>query len=737
MNSTDVQALLPGAAKLVEAAERARGETPVLGAYHWLRVLVEYHGLMLEARAPELHVAQARKRALDALAAGDAGPALDAATVLTEARRSATARGAERVAERDIADVVLAALGYAVSGAPPQPQPADPLPQATTATDGYQARTLEPTPTLDKLGYDLTRAAADGKLSQIVGRSDEIQLMIETLCRRTKRNPALVGPAGVGKTAIVEGLAQRIVRGEVPAALRNCRVVALQPSHIVAGASMAGEFEARMKAIIGEASQDGLVLFIDEMHSLIGAGGRSGATDAASLLKPALARGDLACIAATTDDEYRRYIEDDSALERRFQPIRVHELSAAETLPVLLTLSAGHQRERGVRVDDDILLWLIDFSQRFMRNRYLPDKAVDLLDQCVAYAHTNGREVVTLADAMAVAQRMVGMPASIEERAVALRQELANRVALPQEDLAGLVNRLEVTLRGLDLRPARPNAVVLLLDAAAEQAGALAEVVAETITGSIERVVAIDFSRFTDHWSLSMLLGSGPGYVGYEDAAPIHAISQTPWCVLLCRNIDAAHSSVQAVLAQALADGFFTDAASRRVYLSDTVVILTAGISVGGTAGEIGFGAGRGAPNAADAAARAIAVARPVLGDALLNRCDVVCARTIATSAAQRTWLETRLLQDLAVRYLKYGITLDWEPAVIEWLAQSGATGGGWEKLVDDRLAPLLIPHLPDAEPFAGDQRPAIALTLYVDNGEITVREGPATAGTQGGAHAD
>jgi ATP-dependent Clp protease ATP-binding subunit ClpC len=640
------------------------------------------------------------------------------------------------VAERDIADVVLAALGYPLAAdAAPVSTPAPPV---TPAADGpsvaqgaYRPRATQPTPTLDALGRDLTRAALEGKLAPIVGRAEEIQLMIETLCRRTKRNPALVGPAGVGKTAIVEGLAQRIVAGQVPPALANCRIVALQPSHVVAGASMAGEFEERMRRIIAEASQDGLVLFIDEVHSLMGAGGRMGATDAASLLKPSLARGDLACIAATTDDEYRRYIEDDTALERRFQPIRIHELSAAETLPVLIALSDVHLQERGVRVNDDILLWLIEFSQRFMRNRYLPDKAVDLLDQCVAYAHTNGRQSVSLQDAMVVAQRMVGMPASIEDRLGALRAELANRVALPEEEMATLVNRLEVTVRGLDLRPSRPNAVVLLLDDAAEQAAALAEVIAETITGSPERVVTIDFSRFTDRWSLSMLLGAGPGYVGYEDTLPIHTVAQTPWCVLHCQNIELCYPAVLAVLAQALADGFFTDATGRRIYLSDTVVILTAAAGLAGADDDIGFGAGQGAhADATQRAARAAAAAREILGDALVDRCDVICARKVETTAAQRRWLETRLLQDLAVRYLKYGLSLEWEPEVVDWLAQAQATAGGWEKLVDDRLAPLLIPHLPAAgEPYAtdgGESKVITPLVLQVRDGTIAVVERPA-----------
>ncbi|RIK43902.1 MAG: hypothetical protein DCC58_09040 [Chloroflexi bacterium] len=602
---------------------------------------------------------------------------------------------------------------------------------------GYRPRATKPTPTLDALGRDLTRAAAEGRLSAIVGRDAEIQLMIETLSRRTKRNPALVGPAGVGKTAIVEGLAQRIVAGQVPETLRNCRVVVIQPSHVVAGASMAGQFEERMKQIIDEASQDGLILFIDEVHSLMGAGGRMGATDAASLLKPALARGDLACIAATTDDEYRRYIEDDTALERRFQPIRVHELSAAETLPVLISLSQEHLRDRNVRVNHDVLLWLIEFSQRFMRNRYLPDKAVDLLDQCVAYAHTNGRTSVSFSDAMAVAQRMVGMPAAVEDRLETLKAELANRVALPEEEMQALVNRLEVTVRGLDLRPSRPNAVVLLLDDAVSQAVTLAEVLAETITGSAERVVTIDFSRFTDRWSLSMLLGAGPGYVGYEDTLPIHKVAQTPWCVLLCQNVDAAYSGVQAVLAQALADGFFTDATGRRIYLSDTTVILTAPVRVADAEQSLGFGSGRAAPpSAAERAAQAAGAARNALGEPLLERCDVVIARTAPTTAAQRRWLETRLLQDLAVRYLKYGVALDWEPEVVDWLANRQDIAGGWEKLVDDQLAPLLIPHLAAAgEPYvssADNTKPATALTLQLRDGKITVSAKTADNATEG-----
>ena len=352
------------------------------------------------------------------------------------------------------------------------------------------------TPLLDKLGVDLTKAAR-AEMSPIIGREEEIELVIETLCRLTKRNPALIGPAGVGKTAIVEGLAQRVARAAVPEALRNLRIIMLPVSVLVANCKYVGEFEERMLALLGEANQPGIVLFIDEAHTVLGAGagGRNG-NDLANILKPALARGEIACIAATTDEEYRLHIESDSALERRFQPVRVQELTPAQTLVVLLRLRDELARLRGVEVPAEELEWIVAFAGQYLRNRHFPDKAVDILEQCVAYGLTQNKARLTQADIELVARRMVGMPLDVSHRLALLHEQLCRRSILPRETVTALVNRLNITLRGFDLRASRPNAVILLTGEAETESSLLAEIIAEYLFSDAERVVAMDFSRF-------------------------------------------------------------------------------------------------------------------------------------------------------------------------------------------------------------------------------------------------
>jgi ATP-dependent Clp protease ATP-binding subunit ClpC len=571
---------------------------------------------------------------------------------------------------------------------------------------------MRPTPLLEQFGRDLTREAREGKLPPVVGRTTEVQLMVETLSRTTKRNPVLVGPAGSGKTAIVEGLAQRIVRGEVPPTLQGARLISLQPSTLVAGAGMVGELEKRMKGLLAEANQDGILLFIDEVHSIIGAGGAPGSSDMASLLKPALARGEIACIAATTDDEYRRFIEQDAALERRFQPIRVQEMSPKQTLMVLQSLRDSLAERRGVAVDDDVLRWLIEFAHRYLRNRYFPDKAVDLLEQCVAFALTQGRATLTLVEAETVAQRMIGMPLAIEDRLKPLHEQLIQNALLDKDDADSLINRLEVTLRGLDLRTSRPNAVLLLLDEAAVVSEALAGVLAEHLFGAADRIISIDFSRFVHPADVTMLIGAPPGYVGYSDSLPLHRLIQMPWSVLRCENVHACHPQVLAVFLQALASGVLTEARGRRLYLSDTIVIMTAAVGFEKNR-SIGF-------RQADAAKRGDTRnrAEAVLGQDLVNLADIVCSEVPLIDAAQRHFL-SRLLADLGERYQSQGLILHWDESIIDWLAtkqDSSASQLDWERLIDEQVSPQLIRSLPPA----GEQR-----ELHIRYADGSIHLGP------------
>ena len=707
MEQAGAGVLTPGARLLVEAAEALvdGSQHGHLGVHHWLLALVERHAGMAEDLTAGLDAAALRRYLRDRLRASDPGTALSAADARARAAERAAARGKAETAERDLAIVILLAAGYTVAGAAPTGGPAAARRRGETAAagnavaetvpaSGYQPRGTRPTPTIERYGRDLTREAQEGTLTPIVGRTEEINLVIETLCRRTKRNPVLIGPAGVGKTAIVEGLAQRIVAGRVPEVLRGARVLTLLPSLVVAGAGAYGDLQTRMNAILAEASQDGVVLFIDEVHQVIGAGGMPGTADMASLLKPALARGELACVAATTDDEYRRFIEPDAALERRFQPVRVQELTPAQTLEVLRVLRDDLGRLRGVTVGDEVLAWLVDFAAQYLRNRYFPDKAVDLLEQCVAYAVTQGHDAVEDTDARAVAERLIGVPLELERRLEALRGRVGGEALLDDEDLQALVNRLQVTMRGMDVRPARPNAVVLLAGEAAASSEALAQAVAEALFGAANREIALDVGRFAHPADVAMLVGAPPGYVGYSDALPLHRLTQTPWCVLRLEGVDACHPQVRAVLAQGIANGFITDARGRRLYLSDAVVLMTAS-SAAEAQRPVGFMRDETPterPTALDLAG--------LLGAELAAQVDLVCATATRTAPGRRRWIEERLLADLADRYRKQGLELRWDETFVHWLlerVEAAANSRDWERLMDEQIGPLLVPHLAGA----------------------------------------
>jgi len=718
--------LTPGAQRLVEAALRMReeGRHERLGQYHWLLALLERHAPMAEALAEGVDAEALAGYLREQLRQGAVGEALDRETVVRQAYERAVGRGMEEGTERDLACVILAAAGYRLTG------------EAATSGQGAQAsaggaapvqqkgwgplRAARPTPALERFGRDLTAQALEGRLGPVIGRESEIELVIETLCRRSKRNPALVGPAGVGKTAIVEGLAQRVVRGDVPEVLRGVRILALMPSNLTAGARAAGEIEDRVKAVLNEASQDGIILFIDEMHSMVGAGGMVGTGDVASLLKPALARGDIACIAATTDDEYRRFIEPDAALERRFQPVRVQELTPAQTMLVLPALRDLFVRMHGVYVGDETLEWIVAFCQRYLRNRYFPDKAIDLLEQTVAHAVTQGHGTVTRADAERVVQRMVGMPLDVAAGLEKLRAQLADGALLAGEDANALANRLAVTMRGLDLRPTRPNAVALLAGEVAGNATALAEAIAAALFGAAERVVTIDLGRMVHPEDVSILVGAPPGYVGYSDALPLHRVAQMPWCVLCFQNVDSCHPNVRAVVTQMLANGYVTDGRGKRIYLSDTVVLLTANsIAAGRSHRPMGFGLPDPEVGVSPAEGDLRAAAEKALGAGLASEIDLVCSVPPTSDGLERRWLKETLLADLGERYQREGVKLTWDESVIDWLlAQRGTCNSqrDWERLVDERLSPLLVDRLLDRRAKEGG-----ALIVRVQGGTVCV----------------
>jgi ATP-dependent Clp protease ATP-binding subunit ClpC len=724
--------LSPGAEDLVSEALAAAGEkASAPGIHHWILILIQRVPAMACSAgfAADLQgIAALRGEVEAAIKRGEAGPSLDRDTAVARASARARSRGANIVYESDLASAIFAASGRTpVAGAAGNARAgsgaASTEPKDTTAPqpDRRAGSAKSSSSVLTTHGRDLTALARDGKLSALVGRDEEIALVIETLCRRITRNPALVGPAGVGKTAIAEGLAQRIARGEVPALLKGVRLVELQAATLVAGTTYSGSLEERIRKLIEESSRPDVVLFIDEVHSLMGAGGARGLSDVASQLKPALARGDLACIAATTDEEYERFIESDKALERRFQPIRIQEPTSQQTLAILERLAEDTARSRGVSIEKPVLTWVINFAEHSLRNRHFPAKAVDLLEQCVARAIASGVTAVSQTIAEDVARRMTGMPLEVGDRIHNLTERLRNDSLLPKQEIEALVTRLMVTMRGFDVRPHRPNAVLLLAGEARATAPALAVEVARALFGSPDRVIDIDFSRFVHDADVTMLLGAPPGYVGYSEHLPIHGLLQTPWAVLRLDNVHACHPSIAEVLAQALESGFFTDARGKRIYLSDSVVIMSALVGTGSRR-KLGFVSGE-ADDGTDG--EVVDLIRQVLGNRLACQCDVIVTERPATEEADGETAGRTILETLASRYTREGLIVQWDPSLLPWLKNLRSDARDtldWERLVEGRLGTALAGY------GVGASRPAARSVLVSFSGEaIQVRplEGP------------
>jgi ATP-dependent Clp protease ATP-binding subunit ClpC len=507
------------------------------------------------------------------------------------------------------------------------------------ATGG--ARETSSTPTLDEFGRDLTREAREGKLDPVIGRADEIDQTIEILSRRTKNNPALLGEPGVGKTAIAEGIAQRIVNDEVPETLAGRRVVAVDLAGMVAGTKYRGEFEERLKSVIDEVREasDELILFIDELHTVVGAGAAEGAMDAGNMLKPALARGELHVIGATTLDEYRKNIEKDPALERRFQPVLVREPTVDETIEILHGLKDRYEAFHRVRITNEAIVAAAELSDRYIRDRFLPDKAIDLIDQASARVrlraktkddgtrsleedlrrlarerdqataaedYDRARDVkgqiesrqgeleerrkgrhrpseVTAEDIAEVVSRATGIPVSQltteeRERLMRLEEELHGRIVGQEEAVAAVAEAVRRSRAGLG-DPRRPVGSFLFLGPTGVGKTELARALAEALFGDEELMVRFDMSEFQERHTVSRLVGAPPGYVGYEEAGQLtEQVRRRPYSVLLLDEIEKAHADVFNILLQILDDGRLTDAQGRTVDFKNTVVIMTSNL---------------------------------------------------------------------------------------------------------------------------------------------------------------
>jgi ATP-dependent Clp protease ATP-binding subunit ClpC len=515
------------------------------------------------------------------------------------------------------------------------------------------------TPTVDEFGTDLTAMAREGRVDPVVGREDEIEQTIEVLSRRTKNNPVLIGEPGVGKTAIAEGIAQRIVDGDVPDTLRDKRLVQLDLGGMVAGTRYRGDFEERLKKVIDEirAHADELIIFIDELHTVVGAGAAEGAMSASNMLKPALARGELHIVGATTIDEYRKNIEKDAALERRFQPILVPEPSVSDTIEILRGLRDRYEAHHQVRFTDEALVAAAELSDRYISDRFLPDKAIDLVDQAGARVRlrtkTPARDrrereqrleqlrrekdeavavedyqrasalrdeitalterpeseapdgertvpEVTAADIAEVVSRATGIPvaqltAEEKDRLLRLEEHLHHRVIGQDEAVLAVAEAVRRSRAGLG-DPNRPIGSFLFLGPTGVGKTELARALAEALFGSEGRMVRIDMSEFQERHTVSRLVGAPPGYVGYEEAGQLtEAVRRTPYAVLLLDEIEKAHPDVFNILLQVLDDGRLTDGQGRTVDFKNTVVIMTSnlGSDVIGRR-ALGFGAAGG-----------------------------------------------------------------------------------------------------------------------------------------------
>lgn len=515
------------------------------------------------------------------------------------------------------------------------------------ATPGSQSGTTSHanTPTLDSLARDLTAIAREGRLDPVIGRSKEIQRVIEVLSRRTKNNPVLIGEPGVGKTAIAEGLAQQIIQNEVPETLRDKRVMTLDMGTVVAGTKYRGEFEDRLKKVMDEIRQAGnIILFIDELHTLIGAGGAEGAIDASNILKPSLARGELQCIGATTIDEYRKYIEKDAALERRFQPIQVDEPSAEESIQILKGLRDRYEAHHRVSITDESIDAAVKLSDRYITDRFLPDKAIDLIDEAASKVRLRSytappnlkeceqklEEVRKEKDA-AVQSQEFEKAASLRDTEQRLREQLEDtkqqwkekqgkeNSEVTVEDIASVVstwtripvsklaqtetdkllnleNVLHDRLIGQDEAvvavakavrraraglkdPKRPIGSFIFLGPTGVGKTELARALAESMFGDEDAMIRIDMSEYMEKHSTSRLVGSPPGYVGYDEGGQLtEKVRRKPYSVVLLDEVEKAHPDVFNILLQVLEDGRLTDSKGRTVDFRNTIVIMTSNV---------------------------------------------------------------------------------------------------------------------------------------------------------------
>ena len=595
---------------------------------------------------------------------------------------------------------------------------------------------------LNKYGVDLTEQAKKGKLDPVIGREEEIERVIQILCRRTKNNPCLIGEPGVGKTAVVEGLAQKIASGDVPEILVGKRVFSLDLTGMIAGTKYRGDFEERIKAVINEVKKSSdIILFIDEVHTIIGAGSAEGSTDAANILKPSLARGDFQVIGATTITEYRKNIEKDSALERRFQPVTVSEPSEEDAILILRGLKDKYEAHHKVTITDEAVCAAVNLSARYINDRFLPDKAIDLIDEAASKirlsasappdelkelendisalqaekedaiksqeferaagirdeisqktkelsdkkeewhaknAHVSGE--VTAETVAEIVSSWTGVPVAQlteeeSERLLRLEEQLHNRLIGQNEAVSAVAKAIRRGRVGLK-DPKRPIGSFIFLGPTGVGKTELCKALAEAMFGSENMMIRLDMSEYMEKHTVSRLIGSPPGYVGFEEGGQLtEKVRRSPYSVILFDEIEKAHPDVFNILLQILEDGILTDSQGRKVDFKNTVIIMTSNIGARLiTEKKVSFGFGDSSSDAGDKAD----IKEKVLGELksafrpeFLNRVDdiIVFSRL---SQDEIKVIASKMLENLNGRLKNLNITARFTDAVIEKLAEKG-----------------------------------------------------------------
>lgn len=638
---------------------------------------------------------------------------------------------------------------------------------APQPTERVQTETSDPirekqkTPALDFFGRDLTAADMQSRIDPVIGRADEIQRIMEILCRRTKNNPLLLGEPGVGKTAIVEGLAKRVAAGDVPAPLQGKRIVSLDLSMMVAGTMYRGEFEARLRQVVDEAREHPeIVLFIDEAHMMVGAGAASGSLDAANMLKPALARGEIRCIAATTMGEYKKHMETDSALERRFQSILIDEPTPETTLEILRGVARYYEGFHRVRLTDQAIEAAVRLSVRYFPHKQLPDKAIDLLDEAAA-ADRVRRSIPSTSDRRRAIEgelqrlRDQKRQAVAEENftdAIMLKQQeqrladdwefveqsdehatttsigarevtevVARMLKIPLADLTlderEKLNDLEAQLKRHVLgqeaavalvadavrraktgvsNPARPQASFLFLGPSGVGKTELARAIAREVLGDEKALIQLDMSEFSEGFTVSKMLGSPAGYVGYREGAKLtDQVKQRPYSVVLFDEFEKAHRDVQNVLLQLLENGEVSDATGRKINFRNTIIVMTSNAGVERLEGSrLGFGAEAAGPAVLEDLREELEERfRPEL----LNRIDAICLFASLTHEPLRD-IARKQLTELADRLKEKSVSFSFADAVLDGMAkralQSKLRAREIRRVIQAEIEPLLAKHL-------------------------------------------